>query len=335
VKVAVLTTSYPRFPGDAAGRFIFDAAERLRGRGLDVEVVAPTSFPHFGIAYGDGVVGNLRRNPARGLLLPPMFAAFVRAARAASRDADVVDAHWLPVGAVAVATRKPFVLHVHGTDMEVAQRAPALARRLLRRARVVIAASSALADEARRLGARDVRVIPTGVDVPEEPGEEAEPPEVLFVGRLSPEKGILELVEAADGMRLVVVGDGPLRARVPQALGMLPPEELGPLYGRAAVFASPSRREGFGVACAEAMAHARPVVAAAVGGLLDLVVHEETGLLVPPRDVPALRGALERLLGDAELRRRLGAGGRERVRRQFSWDVITEATMQTYRDALL
>ncbi|MGH3130412.1 MAG: glycosyltransferase, partial [Gaiellaceae bacterium] len=180
----------------------------------------------------------------------------------------------------------------------------------------------------------EVRVIPSGVDLPAEVGEEAEPPEILFAGRLSAEKGILELLEAAAGLELVVAGDGPLRDRVHGALGMLPHAELEERYRRAAIVVCPSRREGFGVACAEAMAHGRPVVAAAVGGLLDLVVDGETGLLVPPRDPRALRAALERLLGDRELRRRLGAAGRERVRDRFSWAAATEATLAAYAEAV-
>ena len=59
----MLTTSYPRWPEDAAGRFVADAVERLRADGIEVEVVSPRSFRHFGIAYGDGVVSNLRRRP--------------------------------------------------------------------------------------------------------------------------------------------------------------------------------------------------------------------------------------------------------------------------------
>jgi glycosyltransferase involved in cell wall biosynthesis len=82
------------------------------------------------------------------------------------------------------------------------------------------------------------------------------------------------------------------------------------------------------------MAHGRPVVAGDVGGLRDLVVDGETGYLVPPRDVPALRAALERLLGDADLRRRLGAAGRERARTVFSWPAATEATLAAYAEAL-
>lgn len=329
MKVAVLTTSYPRFPGDAAGRFVADAVEHVRLRGVEVDVIGPEQLRHFGIAYGHGVVGNLRRRPWLALFVPALLAGFVRAARRS--DAELLHAHWIPAGWVAARTGKPYVVQVWGTDVELFRRAPRLARGVLRGARVVIAASSALADAARALGAGEVRVIPSGVDLPPEVGDEADPPEVLYAGRLSEEKGVLELVEAAGDLNLVVAGDGPLRGRVPQARGFVPHDELQRLYARAAVVACPSRREGFGVACLEAMAHARPVVASAVGGLKDLVVDGETGLLVPPRDPAALRAALERLLGDRELRRHLGTAARKRAQERFSWDAVTGATLAAYR----
>ena len=331
MRVAVLTTSYPRYPGDVAGRFVADAVEHVRRRGVAVEVVGPEQFRGFGLTYGHGVVGNLRRRPWLALFAPALLASFVQAARRV--DADLLHAHWLPAGWVAARTGKPYLVQVWGTDVELARRAPRLARGILRRARLVIAASSALAESVRALGAEDVRVIPSGVDLPAEVGEEADPPEVLYAGRLSPEKGVLELVAAADGLPLVVAGDGPLRTRVAGALGFVPHDELQRLYARAAVVACPSRREGFGVTCLEAMAHARPVVATSVGGLRDLVVDGETGLVVPPTDPRALRAALERLLGDRDLRRRLGAAGRERAGRHFSWDAVTDATVATYRMA--
>jgi glycosyltransferase involved in cell wall biosynthesis len=334
VKVAVLTTSYPRYEGDAAGRFVADAVERVRSRGVAVEVVAPSDFEHHGIAYGDGIVANLRSRPRLAVYLPAMQRNFRRTARTAAADADIVHAHWLPSGAVALSLGKPFVLQVWGTDMEIARRLPLLARPILRGAASVVAPSTALAKEARRLGAREVRVIPSGVDLPASVQEPDEPPHVLFAGRLSAEKGILELVEAANGLPLVVAGDGPLRDRVPQALGMLPHQELLRRYGRAAVVACPSRREGFGVVCAEAMAHGRPVVAGAVGGLLDLVVDGETGLLVEPGDVPSLRAALEQLLGDPELRARLGTAARRRIAERFSWDRVVDAMLDVYASIL-
>jgi D-inositol-3-phosphate glycosyltransferase len=110
---------------------------------------------------------------------------------------------------------------------------------------------------------------------------------------------------------------------------------LEDLLAGAAVVAVPSRREGFGLVAAEAMAHGKPVVASAVGGLLDLVVDGETGLLVPPGDVPALRAALDRLLSDPTLRRGLGSAGRERAVRLLAWETVLDATVAGYRDALL
>jgi glycosyltransferase involved in cell wall biosynthesis len=285
-------------------------------------------FRHFGIAYGHGIVGNLRARPWLALLVP----AFLwNMRRAIPRDADLVHAHWLAAGAVAATLRTPFVVQVWGTDLELARRVPWFAGWILRRARIVIAASTFLAEEALSLGARDVRVIPSGVALPEHVGEPDEPPHVLYVGRLSREKGVLELVEACEGLPLVVVGDGPLRKHVPGARGFVAPAELASHYRAAAVVAAPSRREGYGVVAREAMAWGRPVVASAVGGLTDAVEDGVTGLLVPPGDTAALRGALRRLLGDAELRERLGAAAREKAP---SYEAAAEALVVVYDEAL-
>jgi len=333
MKLVVLTTSYPRSPDDVAGAFVRDAVAHLREAGLDVEVVSPASFRHFGLAYGHGIVGNLRHRPWRVVLLPLFLWSYVRAARRAARGADLVHAHWLPSALPALATRRPFVVQLWGTDAELARRVPRLARPLLRRARLVLTPSEALAGEARRLGARDVRVVPSGVSVPAEVSPAEEPPHVLYVGRLSEEKGVRELAEATDGLARVVVGDGPLRELLPEAVGFVPPAELGPYYARASVVVCPSRREGYGVVAREAMAHGRPVVASAVGGLAEAVEDDVTGVLVPPRDPVALREAIERLLRDPELRRRLGQAGRDIAREEFSWEAATQATLSAYRTA--
>ena len=332
MRVLVLTTSYPRHEADFAGRFLADTVEHLRRRGLDVEVLAPGhGFADFGLGGGAGVMANARRRP---WAVPPLLASMTRSARRAARRADVVHAHWLPNGLAAALAGKPFVLTLHGTDVALAERAPALARPVVRRARVVIGVSRALAGAAARLGASDARVVPNGVAIPDEVVGEADPPEVLYAGRLSPEKGIEDLLAAAGGLHLVVAGDGPLRPQVPQARGMLPRDELSRLYGRAAVVVFPSRRDGYPVACAEAMAHGRPVVAPAVGGLPDMVVDGETGLLVPPGDPRALRAAIDRLLADADLRRRLGAAGRERIASLSSWERVIDDTLAAYDAAV-
>lgn len=331
MNVVVVTTSYPRHAADPAGAFVRDAVEHLRAHGVDVEVVSPASFRHFGIAYGSGIVGNLRRAPWKIALLPAFLVSFALAARKAARGADLVHAHWLPSGFAALAAGKPFVVQLWGTDVELARRARWLFRPILRRARVTVCASNALAADARELGARDVRVIPSGVAIPATVGPPDEPPHALYINRLSEEKGVLELVEAARGLPLVIVGDGPLRAQIPQALGFVAPSEVGAYLERAAVVVCPSRREGYGVVAREAMAYARPVIATSVGGLTDAVIDDETGVVVPPRDVEALRAALERLLGDAELRGRLGAAARRFAEERFGFDVAALATVELYR----
>ncbi|HEY8315724.1 MAG TPA: glycosyltransferase [Gaiellaceae bacterium] len=327
MKIAVLTTSYPRDADDPAGRFVADAVEHVRARGIEVDVVSPASFRHFGIAYGHGIVGNLRARPWL-VVCVPAFLWNMR--RAVPRGADLIHAHWLAAGFVAMTLRRPYVVQVWGTDVELARRVPWLVRPVLRRARLVIAASSFLAAEARALGAREVSVVPSGVAIPASVGEPDQPPHVLFVGRLSAEKGILELVEACRDLPLVVVGDGPLRARVPGAIGFVPPHELGPWFERAAVVAAPSRREGYGVVAREAMAWGRPVVACGVGGLVDAVENGATGLLVPPNDIGALRDALVRLLDDAELRMRLGRAARAKAVRELSFEAAADALVAAY-----
>jgi glycosyltransferase involved in cell wall biosynthesis len=227
MRVVVLTTSYPRSDADVAGAFVRDAVEALQAEGVEVEVVSPASFRHYGIAYGHGIAGNLRRRPWLVAALPLFLVSYARAARRAARRADVVHAHWLPSALPALASRRPFVLQLWGTDVELGLRARRLARPLVRRARVVVVASESLVDAARELGARDLRVVHGGIDLPDTVGQPEDPPHVLYVGRLSQEKGVLELIEAADGIPLVIVGDGPLRERVPGARGFVPPAELG------------------------------------------------------------------------------------------------------------
>lgn len=334
MNVLVLTTSYPRGPHDVAGAFVRDAVEHLREAGVEVSVVSPASFAHFGLAYGHGIPGNIRRRPWLALLLPLFVLSYARAARRAARGADIVHAHWLPSALPALVTGKPFVVQLWGTDVELARRFRWIARTVLRRARLVLCPSQALAEAARELGARDVRVVPSGVTVPAEIAEPDEPPHVLFVGRLSEEKGLPELLEATEGIARVIVGDGPLRDGVPEAAGFVGPRMLGSYYERAAVVVCPSRREGYGVVAREAMAYGRPVVASAVGGLGDAVQDGVTGILVPPRNPAELRAAIERLLGDAELRVRLGDAGRDKARREFSWSTAIQATIQAYREAL-
>jgi len=216
-------------------------------------------------------------------------------------------------------------VQVWGTDIELARHAPWLARWIFRRARLVLAASPFLAGEARKLGARGIRIVPTGVAIPEHVGPSTEPPHVLYAGRLSREKGIEDFVAATNGMPRVIVGAGPVS--VPESVGAVAPGELGAYYERAAVVCVPSRREGYGMVAREAMGYGRPVVATAVGGLVDAVEDGVTGVLT---DRAGLRLAVEQLLDDATLRARLGSAAREKALREWSQDAAATELLAAY-----
>ena len=166
--------------------------------------------------------------------------------------------------------------------------------------------------------------IPNGVDIPAEVGGPADPPHVLFVGRLSEEKGILEFTGGhAKGCRASIVGDGPLRKQVPEAVGFVPRRRSRGVLRAGGGRVRPSRREGYGVVAREAMAFGRPVIASNVGGLLDVVTDGKTGRLVPPVDAPALRTAVTTLLQDRELRERMGEAARGFARDALAWGKLS------------
>ena len=127
----------------------------------------------------------------------------------------------------------------------------------------------------------------------------------------------------------MVVGDGQLRSLLPQAIGFVPPRELGPYYERASVVVVPSRREGYGMAAREAMAYGRPVVATEVGGLVDAVEDGVTGVVVRPGDADALRAAVARVVGDRRLAKRLGEAARRRAL-ELTWSRHAEAVRGVY-----
>jgi glycosyltransferase involved in cell wall biosynthesis len=113
--------------------------------------------------------------------------------------------------------------------------------------------------------------------------------------------------------------------------------DLRRAYQDADVFVLPSvldargDTEGLGVVLLEAMQYGVPVIASNIGGIVDIIVPEETGVLVPPGDAAALAGALERVLGDAGWARQLGEAGRRRLAEQFSWKTILERLEAVYR----
>lgn len=192
-------------------------------------------------------------------------------------------------------------------------------------------------------------VIPNAVALPPlEPRPPRPVPLLVTVGRLTPPKDFRTLVAALAGVRLefraLVVGDGPERDSAADAIRAAALDErveligtrddVDRILGEADIFVLASRSEGMPMSVLEAMAAGVPVVATAVGGVPELVVEGETGLLVPPGDGSALAQAIERLLDDADLRRRLGEAGRRRVETTFSLRNWQSAHLELYTELL-
>jgi glycosyltransferase involved in cell wall biosynthesis len=232
-----------------------------------------------------------------------------------------------------------------------------LERATLRRADAVIVLTERTVAALRTDGVDPQRVvpIPSGFEPAlfEGPGDDPFPgagrPRIGYVGRLAAQKRADLLVTAFGRMRepadLVVVGDGPERARVQRLVRESPAADRITLTGFVehsavpAVLRSldllvlPSAYEEMGSVLVEAMVAGLPVVASDVGGIPEVVRHGETGLLVPPGDVSALTEALDRLVADPGLRARLAAGARARSS-GYSWPHLAARVSGVYRRVL-
>ncbi|MEV5914542.1 glycosyl transferase family 1 [Streptomyces sp. WAC 01325] len=164
---------------------------------------------------------------------------------------------------------------------------------------------------------------------------------VGYVGRLAPEKHIelLSGVCGLDGVKVVIVGDGPSRPALAEALpgavflGRRGGDDLARIFASFDVFAHTGPFETFCQTVQEAMASGVPVVAPAAGGPLDLVDHGRTGLLVPPRDADAVRDAVRSLVADPALRAAYGAAGHDTVDGR-TWAAIGDQLIGHYGDVL-
>jgi glycogen synthase len=399
MKSLILTKEYPPNVYGGAGMHVAELTRELRGR-IEVEVRA------FGeqdeVAAGWRVRGYPRRPdlPAGDERLRPAWDAFARglAMAADPTDADLVHCHtWYShLGGLLVqrAYGVPLVVTVHSLEPLRPWKREQLGggydlsswveRTALESADAVIAVSKGTRDDVLshfEVAADRVHVIHNGIDAgffAPDPATDAlvrygiDPaiPYVLFVGRMTRQKGIVHLVRAirhlAPGIGVVLAAGQPdtpeLAAEVEAGVAeaqrdrtsvvwipqMLSREEIRQLYSHAAVFACPSVYEPFGIINLEAMACARPVVATTVGGIPEVVVDGETGLLVPVElrpDEPMtpvdsdrfardLADAVNALMADPDRREAMGAAGRRRAVEQFSWSSVADETVALYRSIL-
>lgn len=218
-------------------------------------------------------------------------------------------------------------------------------------AECTLAPSSATAMQLRRNGFRKVRIWGRGVDLdtfsPANRDERlraklAPNGEVIvgYVGRLAPEKNvsILKAIKDLPGIRIVIVGDGPQRQKLqrilPDAafLGYQSGERLAKIYASLDCFIHTGNHETFCQTIQEAQASGVPVIAPAAGGPLDLIAHQQTGLLYRPNDKRGLRRNVQWLVNNPGERARMGEAGAKRVQSR-SWGALTEELLGHYADA--
>ncbi|MGE5838268.1 MAG: glycosyltransferase [Acidobacteriota bacterium] len=232
---------------------------------------------------------------------------------------------------VRIASRRELKPDKSRTQLAVQRVAYQLAHRVVANSP---AAAKQLAHEG--LAADHVRVIPNGLDIQRFHGKVHGPIEsIIAVANLRPEKSHDILLEAFARstanrrLRLRVVGDGPCRAALERqaresGLGhrvefLGHREDVADLLALSGLFVLPSRSEAFPNSALEAMASGLPVIASAVGGLLDLIEDGRNGLLVPPGDADALAGAIDRLVAQPTLAAALGESARRHVRDRYSF----------------
>ncbi len=383
MRALLLTHNYPRFDGDPVGSFVHRLAVLLAGQGIDVRVMAPAGpdLPAEGtldgirvsrfryapkrmetLAYTGTMASQVRGSWKAKLAMAAFLAQGYRAvARLLSQwPADVLHAQWwFPGGLIARAvharTGLPYVVTMHGSDIRLAGTVPggvSLFRRVGRSASALTTVSQWLKREAVRM---DPEARPTVAPMPVAPdlffpGQGGDPHRLLFVGKLTDQKGLHHLLRALPLMSRAatvdVVGAGRVDdtaiRRLAADLGvahrinwlpMVSQRALADLYRSAAIHVIPAIHEGLGLTAVESLLCETPVVAFDSGGLPDIVVPEKTGLLVPAGDSRALAAAIDRVLADAALRKRLGRDGRRFALEQFGPEAAAQRYATILRDA--
>jgi glycosyltransferase involved in cell wall biosynthesis len=272
----------------------------------------------------------------------------------------------LRAGVLALAGRLRgcrVIVHAHGGNIESYLTTPvtrAVMRIAMAPSSIVVACWTA-GQEAllTALAPAKVRLVRNAVDVHRfAPStaplpSEGRPPRLLYVGLLTPRKGVLDLIEASRALQdegvvheLRLLGgtpdEGPAAAHpVLEAarghatlLGTRSPGEMPQEYAQADVFCLPSWWEAMPLSVLEAMAAGLPVVASDVGEVRHIVGDGATGLVVPSRSPQSLASALRKLLADPVGARRMGCAGRARAEEQFSSDVMADALDEVYREVL-
>lgn len=396
-KVALFTNEYPPHVYGGAGVHVEYLGREL-SKLVPVEVRCfgeqDESGPNLKVkGYEAWAEAKVNTDPRFGGALDAMYRSLAMAKD--NLDASVVHCHTWYVQFAGFLAKKlwgiPFVLTTHSLEplrpWKVEQLGNAyhlstwVENNGIMQADAIIAVSKETRNDVLRsfpgVDPEKVRVIHNGIDLQQyrknsavdalvKRGVDPDRPYVLFVGRVTRQKGIIHLVNAIPkidpSIQVVLCAGAPDTPEIGREMAagveavsanrpgviwireMLPRDEVIKFYSNAAVFCCPSVYEPFGIINLEAMACETAVVASAVGGIPEVVVPEETGLLVdlelkpgtfdpvdPAKFSAGLAAAINRVALDTALQKKFGRNGRHRVEDHFSWSAIAQRTLDLYR----
>ena len=303
-----------------------------------------------------------------------MVLAFPRALLCALRfKPDVVHCHFaIPVGPIGLGVKAftgiPYIVTFQGGDVPgfVPEQTGKYFRLIMPLARMVVhKASHAVASgeglrkmAVQDFGRSDILHIPNGVDVdlfkPLENSGNTGPVRIVFAGRFNPQKALHRLIHAISlliqkgllDFRVDLIGGGPLEANLRSLIkdlkieshvyfhGWMTREELSGHLGKADIFVLPSDVEGMPVACLQAMASGLAIIGSRIMGIQELVREGENGLLVEKGDIPALAEALESLIINRTILKKMGMRSREIAYTGFRWEVICNQYLELMHDIM-
>jgi len=291
--------------------------------------------------------------------------AIIALARCLRGTADIVHAHGLRAAFIGVSAAKlagiPVVFTAHNVPPRPGRLQKLIVSLISAQSDAIITVSEAIAQQFVELGCAKskLHVIPNGIQLARYsgvvPGERAalgvreDDPVVIYVGRLSPEKGVRVLLDAftlvkksIPTVQLLIVGSGPDEAELRSSALKTRSDihftgnrdDVPQLMAAADVVAIPSFTEGQGIVAIEAMASGIPVVASRVGGLVETIQDGVTGMLVSPHSAQELATAIETLLLDDEGAKRMAAAGSRRAA-SFTIEAMVEAIQKVYLTMVL
>jgi glycosyltransferase involved in cell wall biosynthesis len=289
------------------------------------------------------------------------------------KDMDIIHVQWpIPNGLGAYFLKKiyktPYINTVHGEEFYLSKRYNTLfaLKWLINNSFKTITNSTATKDSYSRLDLNEdkFQVIPFGVDInffkPLNTPKNEEVFQILSVGYLIERKGFKYLIKAVkkvlkeyNNVTLKIIGSGPLKNKLQylitelklvnqvKLIGNVSDNELLHLYNSSDLFILPSitdtqgNTEGLGVVLLEAMACELPVIGSKVGGIPDIIIDNETGLLVNEKDILELSMKIKYLIDNKELRQKLATNGLNRVNKKFSWNQVMNSYLNIYKKTLL